>query len=105
MEATKEKTKRRRIRGEGTIIERDGRFCGVLSLGKDGDGKRIRKWVYGDSKTEVLNEMTRLRGGKLDGTITSGSKMTVGAWLETWVETIVKPNRRPFNVVLRRGHW
>src|SRR6266478_3844513 len=96
MEATetKRKPERRNMRGQGSIIKRNGRFAGVLSLGKDASGKRLRRWIYGDTKTEVANELTRLKGQKLDGNLAGGSKTTVGAWLDLWLETVINGNRR-----------
>ena len=68
MQATIEKPKaKRRGKGEGTIIFRDGRYHGVVSAGLDASGKRIRRWVSGKTRKAVTDEMTRLRSEALAG--------------------------------------
>lgn len=55
--ASKQK-KTRRGRYEGSVYEReDGRWSGSVSLGVDEFGKRRRKTFYGDSKTDVLDQI------------------------------------------------
>ncbi len=52
--------KRRRVKGEGTIVKRkDGRFESKISLGIV-NGKRIRKTVYGKSQAEALKKKREL---------------------------------------------
>lgn len=51
--------KARRGRHEGSIRQRDAPRDGLLSY--DGDGKRIQRSVYGDSKQEVIAAMNELR--------------------------------------------
>src|SRR5437870_3574458 len=54
-------TKKRARRGwrEGSVYQRDsdGKWVGVLDLGRGPDGKRNRKVFYGDSKTEVMGKL------------------------------------------------
>ena len=68
----KSKTKPRRGRGEGGVGRRpDGSWYATVSLGTDVDGKRARKYFYGDSKSEVTKaraEWLRAHGEGLDPT-------------------------------------
>jgi len=93
MNATKQK---KRANGEGTKpFQRDGRWIGVVSVGFKPDGRRNRKWVYGKTQAEVVEKMSRMRVGKLDGTLPCGdSKQTVGQYLDHWLENVIKPNTR-----------
>lgn len=50
--------KKKRVHGEGTIGQMpDGRWQGRISLGKNQDGRRIRKSIYADTKKEVAAKM------------------------------------------------
>lgn len=47
---------RKRTPGEGHIRQLpNGRWVGVLSGGWE-DGKRIRRWIYGDTQAEALEK-------------------------------------------------
>ena len=58
----KKRKNSRRANGEGSIVQRkDGRWCGVVTLGYKPDGKINRKSVYGHSQAEVLEKMSVLK--------------------------------------------
>jgi len=85
------KTKRRG-NGEGSIYQRgDGRWVGNVTVGRDAAGKRIRKVVYGKTKTEVQAELSKLQSEKSAGTLTATSKQTVAAFLTYWLANCAKP--------------
>jgi integrase len=89
--------KRRRLSGEGGIWQRaDGRYCGSVELGWDGDGRR-RRYVYGKTKTEVADKLAVLRR---QGVRSSRRPPTVAEWLEQWLETTAARRVRP--MTLRR---
>jgi hypothetical protein len=50
-----------------------GRWLGVVSLGFDPDGRRIRKKVYGRTRTDVKDKLKQLREGLDRGIETSAS--------------------------------
>ena len=91
MSETKERRKRkteraRRGRGEGGIYQRkDGTYAGMLSLGYGPTGKRRRKFVYGQSKAEVLAKMDELRGDVRIGALPDAGSLTVGQLLDRWM--------------------
>lgn len=91
----KKAKKARRGRGEGSIFQRaNGQWASTISAGYGLDGKRIRKTVYGATKGEVQDKLTKLQGQKIDGTLTNPSTVTVGEYLDTWLATSVKGKRR-----------
>lgn len=71
----------------GTIrLRPDGRWEGRVTIGTDpGTGKPIRKSFYGKTQKEVRLKMQRALNEINEGTYTSPSKLSVKAWLETWI--------------------
>ena len=91
---TKKRTKRRG-NGEGSIYQRaDGRWCATLTLGYNAVGKRNRRVVYGDTKKEVQDKLTRLQSKKLDGSLCDSGKLTVADFLARWLESAARPTLR-----------
>jgi integrase len=84
-----------RGKGEGSIYQRtNGTWACVITLEPDSTGKRNRKWVYGKTKKEVTEKLTRLQNQKLDGTVVAG-RMTVGDLLDKWLADSAKLNTDP----------
>jgi integrase len=70
------------------VFERaDGLWSGEVSLGFDGNGKRKRKTVYGTTKAEVLDKIAELRGLARSGTLPDAGTLTVGQFLDRWLQT------------------
>lgn len=81
----------RRGRNEGTIYLRsDGRWCAMITLGTDDDGKRIRKSFYGDTRAEVSIKMTSLLGEKLKGGHASVTNDSLHTLMYEWLYTFKK---------------
>ena len=90
--------------GEGTIIQRpDGSWLAAISLGNDANGKRLRKYIRGKTKSEVTNELTKLQGQKLAGTLIDTGRMTVGDLLIKWLEESAPEKAGPTTVYRYRG--
>ena len=52
---------KRRGHGEGSIhLRPDGRWCAIVDLGRDANGKRKRKYVYGKTRKEVADQLKAL---------------------------------------------
>ena len=88
----KSSSKRRRAKGEGSIVERpDGLWQFSIGLGTGGDGKRKRKYIYAQTKGDLLRKIAdeRARG---KGSIRPTVPDTVGAWFERWLRDEVEPN-------------
>ena len=86
---------KRRGRGEGTIFQRaDGRWTGEVSLGYRA-GQRTRKQVYGPTRAEVSRKLTAILSTQQRGLPVIGDRLTVGRFLEDWLNKIVSPRTRP----------
>ena len=70
------------------IVLRDGsvRYRTVVDVGRDENGKRIQLTITRDTKTEVKNERDRILHQRSAGTLIAPSKITLGEWLDQWLE-------------------
>jgi hypothetical protein len=71
-----------------------GRWAAVVSLGRKPDGRRHRSKVTAKTKAQVLAKLRDLHR-RLDNGLPSDTRMTVGAWLDTWaagLDARVRPN-------------
>jgi len=97
--------KARRPKGEGSYVRRsDGTWQYSVDLGKDGSGKRQRRYVYAKTKTELQRKVFDLRT-KGGGTIRPRAAGTVGEWVERWLEQDVRPNRSRNTYALYESMW
>lgn len=77
----------RRGNGEGSIVRRkDGRWMGVVTLGKNADGSPRRKSVYGKTRKEVAEKMTVILSELQSGGYKEPSKMPLGEWVLYWLD-------------------
>lgn len=91
-QATKQKRTKRRGNGEGSIFQRaDDRWVGTITVGYNASGKRLRRVVYGETKREVQEKLTRLQNQKLNGTLGEATRLTVADFMARWLEDSVKP--------------
>jgi len=82
---------KKRGNGDGCIRQRkDGRWLAIITVGYSAGGKRLRKYVYGETKREVTEKLTRLQNQKLDGALQPTSKLKVDEYLQRWLEDAVK---------------
>lgn len=101
--------RKRRGRGEGSIQQRkDGLWAAVLTVGYDERGKRKRRSVYGKTKQEVMEKLSRLQGEVVAGTLTEVSAETIADFLQRWLADVAKPrvraNTHRFYSALVRNH-
>lgn len=88
-------TKRRRGHGEGSIYKRkDGLWVGSLSLGHE-QGRRRRKTVYGRTRREVQEKLTRLRYQRHRGQPVTNDRHRLSDFLREWLDAVVRPSTRP----------
>ncbi|HEY3004577.1 MAG TPA: hypothetical protein VGJ44_19675 [Kribbellaceae bacterium] len=89
----------RRGRGEGAVyFEADrGRWVGVLDLGRNGDGKRIRRKVTGSTAKEARDALRKLRDEIEAGVRARNGNLTVEAFLLDWLEREVPKFARSVN--------
>jgi integrase len=91
-------TQKRKRRGwsEGSIYQRaDGRWVGSVSLGYDGQGKRKRRVVYGETKNDVAKELRKLQTSADAGAVAESGRLTLGEFVNHWLENTARPKVRP----------
>src|SRR3954466_78587 len=88
---SKQKNRKRRGRGEGSIHRRaDGRWRATISVGYGHDGRRKRRDVYGRTKEEVQSQLCKLQNASAKGLLTNPSRTTVAQYLERWLHDVVR---------------
>lgn len=86
----------KRSNGEGTIYQRkNGTWAGLLTIGRDENGKLKRLSFSGRTRKEVVEKLTKARAELQQGTFVEPNKVTVGEWLDTWLKEYKKPDLRP----------
>lgn len=85
----------KRGQNEGSIFKRDdGRWCAVVNLGYQ-NGKRTRKYFYGNTRREVQQLLTKALRDQEQGLQIAPERQTVGQFLTHWLENVAKPGIRP----------
>jgi integrase len=85
----------RRGHGEGSIYQRaDGRWCATLDLGTV-NGKRRRKVRYARTRKEAAEKLRQMQQEAESGVDLAAERQTVAAFLNTWLEQVVRQNNRP----------
>ncbi len=81
---------KRRAHGEGTLTHRkDGRWqAGFYTA----EGKQ--RFVYGDTQQEALEKLRRAQNDYRQGTLVTGPKLKLDAYLKQWLEEVKRPNIR-----------
>lgn len=79
---------KRAAQGGGTIRQRpDGRWEARITVGRDpGTGKQIQRSIYGDTQQEVRKKLAQTVAAVDNGEYQEPSKLTVGQWLDIWLE-------------------
>jgi integrase len=79
---------KRRGWGEDSVFQRsDGMYVAVIERGTKPDGKRDRLWLYSRTKKGVLAKLKEAHALIEAGVSTTGT--TVGAFLQTWLDTVI----------------
>ena len=85
----------RRGKGEGSITKRnDGTWQASIQIGITDSGKPKRKYYYGKTRKEVQEKLSKAVHEVNQGTFKEPSKLTVGEWLDTWINEYMKNNIR-----------
>ena len=78
---------KRRPQGDGTIRKRsDGRWEGRIIVGHKDNGKPMYKSVFGKTQKATLKELHRLIDLYRDVELTEDSRMTLGEWMDKWLD-------------------
>jgi len=85
----------KRANGEGTIWRKpDGRWCGAIYASTN-QGTRKRVYVYAKTQAAVREKLTAVVRDLDRGATVSVENWTVDAYLQHWLDNIVRPNRAP----------
>ena len=78
---------KRRPQGDGTIRKRsDGRWEGRIVVGHKKDGSPMYKSVFGKTQKATLKELHKLIDLYRDVDLTEECRMTLGEWMDKWLD-------------------
>lgn len=87
---------KRRPAGDGMVRKRsDGRWEGRIVVGHKENGDPIFRYVYAPTQKELTTKLRQRIGAYQGAELTEQSKMTLGEWLDQWLEDIagtIRPN-------------
>ena len=84
----------RRGPNEGTIYQRkDGRWTGAVQIGYGG-GRRIRKFVFGQTRKEVAEKLEVVLRARRSNLPIPDERQKLGQFLERWLEEVARPTIR-----------
>lgn len=94
-----------RKRVERCIAYDEARQCYYVTLdaGKDSEGVRQRRWVTCRNLAQARRVLQEFEGKRAAGPAVKSSGLTLGQWLERWMNEIVIPNRAFTTVYGYRG--
>lgn len=85
----------KRGNGEGTIWQRDNGFwAGQISYPDPGTGKNKRMSFSGKTRKEVQQKMERARQQLANGLLAEPNKITLGSWMDTWLDQYARAKQR-----------
>src|SRR5258708_17024607 len=80
----------KRGNGEGSVYQRsDRKWCGALVVA----GRR--RVIYGSTRQDAAQKLARAMDAATRGLLRQPSRLTVGGFLDRWLEDTVKPRVRP----------
>ena len=87
---------RRRHNGEGTISgpRKDGRYVGAFYAPTTA-GTYKRVYVYGRTWEQARDKLVEAQAKTIRGVPVAAESWKLGAYLDRWLETVIKPSRRP----------
>jgi hypothetical protein len=82
---------KRNAQGAGSIRQHsDGKWEARYTTGRDpGTGKQIQKSVYGKTQADVRKKLALATVALDEGIYVEPSRLTVGAWLDTWLDEYI----------------
>ncbi|GAA2111993.1 site-specific integrase [Streptomyces synnematoformans] len=92
----------KRANGEGSIYPYKNGYAAYVWVTKP-DGKRARKYVYGKTRALVHEKWLKAHADAKKGPVATRHR-TVAAFLDYWLESIVKPNLAPLSYVSYEGY-
>jgi integrase len=98
----------KRINNTGSITfhKASNRFMGRVTVGRDINGKLIKKCVYGKTEAEVSQAIIKIQSEVNDNNFFEPSKMTLKQWLKQWFEVykgnnIKEQTKELYEIIIR----
>lgn len=96
--------RQKKANGEGTVYKRaDGKWAGQVYINQS-DGRRVRRTLYGATRKEVSQKIAELRDRSEKGAPVAPQNLTLEAYLNEWLDTIVVTRVRPNTLKNYRVH-
>ena len=93
---------KRRPSGDGIVRKReDGRWEGRIVAGHKQNGEPIFRYVLAKTQKELLDKLHRDLGAFQDVELTEDSRMTLGEWLDRWMEDYGADTLRSYEQFIR----
>ena len=93
---------KRRPSGDGIVRKReDGRWEGRIVVGHKQNGEPIFRYVLAKTQKELLDKLHRDLGAFQDVELTEDSRMTLGEWLDRWMEDYGADTLRSYEQFIR----
>ena len=87
---------KRRPSGDGMVRKReDGRWEGRIVVGHKENGEPIFRYVLARTQKELLDKLHRDMELYQDAELTEESRLTLGEWLDRWMEDYAAHTLRP----------
>ncbi|MBC7336469.1 MAG: site-specific integrase, partial [Clostridia bacterium] len=88
---------KKKANGEEAIFQRpNGTWAAQITVGRDPEtGKLKRVMLSGKTRKEVQEKLTAVLARKQQGIFVEPSKMTVGQWLDIWLNDYKRLDLRP----------
>lgn len=87
---------RKRGNNEGTIYKRpDGKWCAQITIGRAENGKIKRQSLYGKTRQEVAEKLSKAQNGLRTGTLVEPHRVDLGRWLDIWLIDYKKNTVKP----------
>ena len=81
---------KRRPNGDGMVRKSKGRWEGRIVVGHKENGDSIFRYVYARTQKELTEKMHRKLNEYQGVELTEDSKMTLGCWLDLWLEKYMR---------------
>ena len=81
---------KRRPNGDGMVRKSKGRWEGRIVVGHKENGDSIFRYVYAKTQKELTEKMHRKLNEYQGVELTEDSKMTLGCWLDIWLEKYMR---------------
>ena len=87
---------KRRPSGDGMVRKReDGRWEGRIVVGHKENGDPIFHYMSAKTQKDLMEKLHKSIDEYDGAELTEGSRMTLGEWLDIWLEECAKPSVRP----------